>query len=589
MNISKKVWGLLIPSQRRTAFMLFGLMVIGMVLEMFGVGLVIPLIMLLMKDDLAVEYPAIQPVFELLGNPGQKELVAGGMLCLVGIYLVKNLFLAFLTYQQKRFSTGVQVQIAQRLFTTYLRQPYTFHLQRNSAQLIRNITGEVSIFTNSVIAPSLSFCTEVLVLLGIGMLLLMVEPIGTLIVVLVLFAASFVFHRSTRSRIARWGEARQYHDGMRIQHLQQGLGGAKDVKLFGREEDFLAQYHLHNSTSARVGQMQQTLQALPRLWLELLAVTGLAILVFTMLAQERAMDSIVPTLGLFAAAAFRLMPSVNRVITALQSMRFSRPAINTLHEEMKLEVYEPEAKNLNSASEFKEKLQLNNISYTYPSASAPALKGVSIIIGKRESVGFVGASGAGKSTLVDVILGLLAPDTGQVIVDGEDIQPNLRGWQDQIGYVPQSIFLTDDTLRRNVAFGLSDERIDDDAVRRAIKAAQLEEFVATLPDGLKTVIGERGLRLSGGQRQRIGIARALYHDPPVLVLDEATSSLDIDTELDIMQTINALHGSKTIVIVAHRLSTVGHCDRLYRLDNGRVVEEGETALILGGQNNEKAE
>jgi ABC-type multidrug transport system fused ATPase/permease subunit len=292
-----------------------------------------------------------------------------------------------------------------------------------------------------------------------------------------------------------------------------------------------------------------------------------------MLAQNRALEAVLPTLGLFAAAAFRLMPSVNRVLGAVQSLRYGMPVIDTLCAEFKLAVPEI-AVTQRSVTPFRATLELNQITYAYPAVAEPALKDISLAIQRGESVGFIGASGAGKSTLVDILLGLLAPDTGEVRVDGNDIQKNLRNWQDQIGYVPQSIFLTDDTLRRNVAFGLPNEQINDAAVHRAIRAAQLEEFVDSLPDGLETFVGERGIRLSGGQRQRIGIARAIYHDPAVLVLDEATSSLDTETERGVMQAITALQGSKTILIIAHRLSTVEHCNRLYRLQDGRVVEEG---------------
>lgn len=574
-----KIKALLTPAEYNNALVLLSLMVIGMVLETLGVGLVIPAIALLMQDNLAGRYPAIAPVLAALGNPSQQALIAGGMLTLVGVYLIKALFLAFLAWRQTRFAYGVQAQLSQRLFTTYLRQPYTFHLQRNSAQLIRNAINEVSVFTGNAMLPGMLLLTECLVLLGIGSLLLLFEPMGALIVVFVLGGAAWGFHRFTRTSIARWGEARQHHEGLRIQHLQQGLGGAKDVKLLGREGDFLAQYSVHNIQSARVGQFQTTLQQLPRLWLELLAVTGMVLLVLSMLVQGRDMASIVPTLGLFAIAAFRLMPSVNRVLGAVQSLRYGLPVINTLHEELKLNAPEHAAKNINGLA-FQHEIRLSGISYSYPGASILALNGVSITIRKGESVGFIGSSGSGKSTLVDIVLGLLPPDAGQVVVDGHDIQQCLRHWQDQIGYVPQSIFLIDDTLRRNVAFGLSDDCIDDAHVQHAIQAAQLEEFVASLPDGLETIVGERGIRLSGGQRQRIGIARALYHDPSVLVLDEATSALDTLTERDVMQAITALHGTKTILIVAHRLSTVEQCDRLYRMEQGKVAAEGSPAEML---------
>jgi len=552
--------------------LLLGLMVIGMMLETLGVGLVIPAITLLTQENLAARYPATEPILRALGNPDPQTLVVGGMFVLVGVYLIKACFLAFLAWRQTRFAFGVQAQLSQKLFATYLRQPYTFHLQRNSAQLIRNALDEVGIFTGNAMLPGMLILTECMVLLGVGSLLLLVEPLGALIVALVLGGAAWGFHRITHVRIVRWGKERLYHDGMRVQHLQQGLGGAKDVKLLGREGDFLAQYGIHNTQSARMGQFQSTLQQLPRLWLELLAVTGMTLLVLSMLAQGRDIAGIVPTLGLFAIAAFRLMPSINRVLSSVLSLRYGLAVVDTLHKELKLAMPEAVARHANGAA-FQHEIRLENLSYTYPGADAAALNGLSIYIRKGESIGFIGTSGAGKSTLVDVILGLLPPDAGQVTVDGQDIRHDLRHWQDQIGYVPQSIYLTDDTLRRNVAFGLPDESIDDTAVRGAIHAAQLEDFVDSLPDGLETVVGERGIRLSGGQRQRIGIARALYHDPSVLVLDEATSALDTDTESGVMQAITALHGSKTIIIVAHRLSTVEQCDRLYRLEGGRVVEE----------------
>jgi len=579
LNLARKIWGLLTSEERRSAMVLLGLMFIGMLLETLGVGLVIPVLVLLTQADVARDYPVLQSILQALGNPSQQVLVIGGMLFLVGVYLIKVSFLAMLAWKQTRFAFNVQANLSGRLFALYLLQPYTFHLQRNSAHLIRNIINEVSQFTFNGIIPGMLLLTESLVLLGLCSLLFFVEPLGTIIVVSVLGIAAWGFHQFTRERIMRWGKARQYHEGLRIQHLQQGLGGVKDVKLLGRESKFLEQYNEHNVQSARVGQLQTTLQQLPRLWLELLAVSGLAILVISMLAQDRALDAILPTLGLFAAAAFRLMPSVNRILGAVQGLRFGLAGIDTLYTEIMINTPEV-AKTHSSSTDLYSMVELHEISYTYPSAVEPALKDISLTIQRGESIGFIGTSGAGKSTLVDILLGLLTPDTGVVQVDGRNIQNNLRSWQGQIGYVPQSIFLTDDTLRRNVAYGLTNEQIDDEAVQRAIQAAQLEGFVASQPDGLEALVGERGIRLSGGQRQRIGIARALYHDPAVLVLDEATSSLDTATEYDVMHAVRALHGSKTILIVAHRLATVEHCDRLYRFEQGCLVETGVPEMLL---------
>jgi ATP-binding cassette, subfamily B, bacterial PglK len=578
LSIGRKIFDLLTSAERRSAVALLCLMLIGILLETLGIGLVIPAIALLTQRDLASDYPVLRPALQALGNPSHQTLVIDGMVALVGVYLIKTMYLTFYTWRQLRFAFDLQVVLSQRLFTLYLRQPYTFHLQRNSAQLIQNVTDEVDTFTFTAMLPGISLLTETLVLVGFGSLLFAIEPLGTLIVACVLGLVSWSFHYVTRGRIARWGEARQHHAGLRIQHLQQGLGGVKDVKLLGRETEFLEQYRLHNTQSALVNQLHQTSQQLPRLWLELLAVIGLALLVLTMLAQGRATEAMLPTLGLFGAAAFRLMPSVNRMLAAVHSLRFGLPVIDTLHAELKLAVPEEIGRH-SSFTPFHARLELEQVTYTYPSATEPALKDISLAIQRGESVGFIGTSGAGKSTLVDILLGLLTPDSGVVRVDGEDIHHALRNWQDQIGYVPQSIFLTDDTLARNVAFGLSNAQIDQVAMWQAIRAAQLDEFVHSLPQGLNTLVGERGVRLSGGQRQRIGIARALYHDPAVLVLDEATSSLDTATEHDVMQAVNALRGRKTTIVVAHRLSTVEHCDRLYRLERGHITGQGNYEVM----------
>src|SRR5471032_280291 len=580
MTSAKKIWEVLSPEQRRAAIGLLGLMLIAMALETLSTGAIIPALALMSRGDIATRYPRVVPVLRSLGNPSREHLVIASMVMLVGLYVVKALYLGFLAWFQARFSYAILASLSQRLFTGYLRQPYMFHLQRNSAQLV-TFMGGVNILA-SVVQVGLALVTEVLVLVGISALLLAVEPMGAILVISTLGIAGWSFHGFTSRRIRRWGEVRFVHDTLTLQHLQQGLGGVKDVKLLGREREFLALHRSHVDSSARVAQRQFTLQALPRLWLELICVAGLAVLVIVMIEQGKPLEALIPTLGLFAAAAFRFMPSFNRALGAIQSIRYSSATIDALHGELRLVDGAP-APQKGPLLPFLSTLTLDGVTFQYESANVPALRDISLTIPCRSSVGFIGRSGAGKSTLVDVILGLLTPGSGAIRADGVDITTNLRGWQDQIGYVPQSIFLTDDTLRRNVAFGLSNEEIDEAAVLRAIDAAQLRDFVSALPLGLETVVGERGVRLSGGQRQRIGIARALYHDPQVLVLDEATSALDLATEREVMEAVRALHGDKTILIIAHRHSTVEHCDRLFQLEQGCVVEQVEQAVIHGAK------
>lgn len=580
LDVFRKLKAILDPAQLRDIAALLGLMLIGMILETLGVGLVVPVLAVITDINAALKYPAIHYLLDNLGNPPPIYLIGGGMLMLVLVYAVKVGFLAFLAWKQAQFVFGLDASLSRNLFCGYLHQPYTFHMQRNSAQLIRNVTGEVGQFTTGVSAAIL-LVTEALVLIGVAALLLWAEPIGASVVVVTLGLSGAAFYRMTRVRVLRWGEARQYHEYQRLQRLQQGLGGVKDVKVFGREAEFVAEYAHHMTTSSRIGRHLNVLQAMPRLWLELMAVAGLAALVISMLMQNKPMESLVPTLGLFAAAAFRLMPSVSRFLGGMQTLRFNYPVIETLYQERSYLV-QGRFRESATALRFCTSIELQNVVFSYPETSKVVLNCVSLRVFRGAVVGFVGGSGAGKSTIIDLILGLLAPSEGRVLVDGVDIQTNLRGWQDQIGYVPQTIYLTDDSIRRNVAFGVPESEINDANVRSAIEAAQLAEFVFSLPEGGDTLVGERGVRLSGGQRQRIGIARALYHDPQLLVLDEATSALDVETEREVMKAVLALRGNKTVLIVAHRLSTVESCDWIYRLEAGRIVAAGAPVDVLVG-------
>ena len=562
------VWRLLTTAERSALVGIVLLILIGMVLETLSLGIVVPVVAILTQDDYETKYKWLS---DWLGSPSREDLIIFVMLLMVVVYIVRSIFLLWSSWIQKGFSANLSGRLSQRLFTIYLRQPYLFHLQHNSSTLMRN-SRNANVVVSGGIDPVLVLLTDGLVAVALFTLLIFIEPVGTLLTIFIFGAGAWAFQKLTRNRIEKWGDEKNIHDGMILQHLQQGLGGAKDVKILGREGEFLFQHDRHLKESLRINRVYTVLQTVPRVCMEILTIAGLSALVISMVLQKQSFSESIPTLGLFAAAAFRVMPSINRLLGSLQTLIFSRAIISSVQKDFELDA--PDIVENQNVIPFREQLELKNVCFQYPTAINPSLQDVSLTVRRGEAVGFVGPSGAGKSTLVDVILGLFAPTSGTVLVDGDDIQDNPRNWQNQIGYVPQTIYLTDDTLRRNVAFGLGDENIDEQAVVNAIRLAQLEEFVASLPEKLSTVVGERGVRLSGGQRQRIGIARALYHNPSVLVLDEATSSLDTPTEHGVMQAVQALQGSKTVIIVAHRLSTVEYCDRLYRIEDSRMTEHG---------------
>jgi ABC-type multidrug transport system fused ATPase/permease subunit len=543
-------------------------MVLGMLLEMLSIGLVVPSIAVMVgRPELLDGVGFLEP----FRNAPSGGLLAVGLGIILATYLVKTAVLAFMLWQQHAFLSSLHAEISRRLYEVYLRQPWTFHLQRNSAGLICNL-DKVTTVTDTV-AWTLIFIAELLVLTGIMALLVWFEPLGAIAVGALMVVATLMLDRLMKRRLLIWGALQEERETVRSKHMHQGVHGVKEAMIRG-PEGFLRQFSEANAAYSRMASKRGFIAALPRLWYELVAVAALCTLTAVMAAQGKSPQAMLPVLGLFAVAAFRILPSVNRLATAGHVLRFSQPTIQTIHDELAFEHGLPPLTSTASPLPFESALVVQQVSYRYPDSKSAAVEAVDLRIPAGTSVGLVGSSGSGKSTLVDIILGLLSPTSGSVTVDGIDIATNLAGWQRRVGYVPQAIYLTDDTIRRNVAFGVPDQEIDDAAVFRALRAAQLEGFVDSLPDRLDAVVGERGVRLSGGQRQRIGIARALYHDPHTLLLDEATSALDDETERGVTEAVNMLHGVKTLVIVAHRLTTVANCDTIYRLEAGRIVHTG---------------
>jgi ABC-type multidrug transport system fused ATPase/permease subunit len=564
------VWQLIPKKFHNHSYVILAFTLIGTVLETAGISLVIPAIALMADPNVVNKYPSLLSIFEALGNPSHSQLVIYGVSLLLSAYVIKAFYLAFLSWKQSQYIYAIKAHLSQSLFEQYIRSPYEFHLQQNSGHLIRNITIEVEQLVGRVLIPGVSLVTEFMVIVAIAALLFFIQPAGALVLFAVIGFAIYGFQRVTQNHLKKWGTERQHNEGFRIQKAQEGLGGIKDVKLFGKESNFIKVYGKHTLNASLVEQKQYAISNIPRLWLETIGVLGLTLLVIVALQKTANPADVIPIIGLFAAAAFRILPSANRILSSIQSLKYADVVIDLILKELEL-------KQENSASagkniKFNRQVQLQNVSYVYPNASGKSLNNISLSIQKGECVGLIGTSGAGKSTLVDVLLGLIRPESGEVLIDGQNINESMRSWQNLIGYVQQSIFLTDDTLRRNIAFGLNDDEIDDGLVRQAFKASQLDQFVQDLPDGINTFVGERGVRLSGGQRQRIGIARALYHNPPVLIFDEATSALDNETEADVMESIKSLKSTRTIIIIAHRLSTIVHCDKVFRLEQGQLIQ-----------------
>jgi ABC-type multidrug transport system fused ATPase/permease subunit len=556
-----------VKEKSKLSFMLL-LMVVGSVFEVLSLGMVVPIIGLLTKPDYVDSVPLLKNLF---GDVSQERFAIIAMSMILVVFFLKTLFFIWKVWIQKGFSSEVSTRVSRELYGVYLRQPYTFHLENNSSTLVRNSLSGTT-FIEGLLEPLLYLTSESFVTCGLVLTMLLIEPAGTFATLSVFAMGAWAYKRATSRRISKWGEADNSHKGSLIQQLQQGFGGIRDVKMLRRENYFIDKFTDHLNGSALVSRKFAIVQAIPRYFLELLTIVCFTVLVTVAVVFGNGLDGLMPVIGLFGVAAFRILPATYQILGNLQLIKLSRPILSNLTRDFALAV-EPDESSDRLGFEFSE-VEVRTLKFSYSGTQSNALADISLAIKRGEAVGIVGPSGSGKSTLVDVLLGFLEPQGGSVIVNGINISSSVKWWRGKVGYVPQVIFLTDDTLKRNVAFGVPDAEIDNDSIVSAVRSAQLEEFVHSLPEGLNTMVGERGVRLSGGQRQRIGIARALYNNPEVLVLDEATSSLDTETEKGVMQAVQALQGDKTVIIVAHRLSTVEYCDRLYRLDAGRIVDEG---------------
>lgn len=548
------------------------LMVIGGFLELLGVAGILPLISSITT-----------------GEVSDIRSIVIYAVALMGIYIIKNLFLIYMYNSIYRFVFDGRSRLSTKLFEVYLREPYAFHLTRNQAIIQRAVRSDVDGFYH-LVRSLLQLLSELIICGVLAGLLLYTDFFMALLLMALLVVCVGTVVIISKKKVKRLGAEDMEYNGKMNQWIMQGIGGIKEVRLLGTEDYFVESFEEYSAKSSTNQRKQQVLVQLPRLLTETVSIG--AVLLWIVIAALSKVDllSAIPTLAVFAVAAFRLLPSVGKINGLLTEYHFYRPRADFIYEDLEGAGYIDEKisrlvennyadgkdvsgsnKNGASAIIFNESIRFKDVSFSYENMNKRILDNVSLTINKGDSIGIVGPSGAGKTTFVDVLMGLLTVSSGSITVDGHSIYDNLPGWYSSIGYVPQSIYLSDDTIRRNIAFGIRDEDIDDSKIARVIEEARLTELIDSLDEGLDTVIGDRGVRLSGGQCQRIGIARALYTEPKVLVLDEATSSLDNDTEAAVMEAIEALHGKVTMIVVAHRLTTIEKCDKVYKVENGGIT------------------
>lgn len=568
----KKTWRILNTEYKKKVFFLVLLIFCTVVLEVLGIGLIIPLVIFFLEDDISSKYPFLISIVSIFfNNPQKADLITFSLISILIIYFIKNLLLSTIAFFETRFSFGVHADVQKRLFEYYINQDLSFHSKKNTANLINNTTKEISVLFH-LIMHSVTLFSEIFIFFGISMLLAIYQPLAFFSIGIISAIVVLVFHILTKKKLISLGEKRQREDELIIQKIQQGLGGIRELKIYNRELDFRDLFFESSNNIFNIQWKSQFIQKLPKPILEYSTVFAMIVVVFIFIKLGYSSSYIVTVLALFGVAAVRVLPSLVRIFNSSQAIQFGIPALNIIYSELSNVKNKKIIKktNLTKALKFDSHIKVENITFKYPGSNNSIFEGINLEIPKGKLIGIQGASGSGKSTLIDIILGLIQPTEGKVLVDGFEVAKDILSWQKNLSYVPQNVFLTDDSLKRNIAFGLKETEISTKKIYDAIKAAELDKFVNSLPKKLDTVVGERGARISGGQRQRIGLARALYHEPELLVLDETTSSLEKETEEKIMKTVSRIQNNKTIIIVSHDKELLSNCEIIYLINEKKI-------------------
>lgn len=577
MSTWKKIQYIFSKRQKIKIIIISIMICIGALFELLGVTAILPFVNVAMNPESISKEWYLELLYMKLNVSSTNAFLAILSLGLMVVYLLKNVYLTFMNYIIYRFTYNNQRELANKLLKGYLKQPYTFFLKTNSSDLVRNIRDDTSMFFDTVLSV-MQLSVELIVCSLLSVYLLFMDKVITIGVGIILLLSMFAVMKLVKKNIEKKGRlSRESQAGM-TQWLLQTFGGIKETKVLEREKFFQKKFDNEYKSYADSHCIYQTLSYFPKPFMETVCICGLLLLVTIKLLKGVASDYFISTLSVFAVAAFRLLPAFNRITGFISRIMFNKSGVENVYHDLKeveeLERIRNESIENSSKSElvFKKSICVRNLSFSYPNSNECVLKDVNIEIPHNKSVAFIGASGSGKTTLADIIMGILSQDTGTISIDGIDIRNDISKWHSYIGYIPQSIYLMDDTIRNNIAFGIDEADISEERVNEVLVEAQLLEFVKGLENGVDTIIGEEGVRLSGGQRQRIGIARALYRNPSVLVLDEATSALDNDTESAVMDAINCMAGKKTLIIIAHRLSTITNCDIVYEVSDSKVVK-----------------
>ncbi len=578
VKIYEKLMVLLDRQQKRKMLLLVFLMLIGAVLETLGVSMVMPVMNVVLEEDAIAKHDYLQVICRIFGVDNSGDLTMLVMVGLVLVFVTKNIFLFFQQKVQLKFVYTNQFATSRRMMINFMQRPYEYYLNADTAVIQRSITSDVNNMYGLILAL-LQLISEGIVFVCLAAASLVADVWMSLTVTALLVVALLVIKCILKPIMRKAGEENQeFYSGL-YKWIDQSVMGIKEIKIARKEGYFINEYSKCGAGYVSAVQRYNLYNATPRLLIETLAIAGMILYLMIQLLQGTAAADIVPQLGVLAVAAMRLIPCANRINNHLTSISYFEPFFmgvsDNLQEEIRDENVDYNAETYQKKIDVekldvRKEIVLQDITYRYPNSQTLIFDHADMMIPVGKSVGIVGTSGAGKTTIVDILLGLLQLETGSILADGVEVREHYASWLKNIGYIPQTIFMIDSTIRRNVAFGYADEDIDDNKVWEALREAQLDEFVKGLPEGLDTSIGERGIRISGGQRQRIGIARALFEDPEVLVLDEATSALDNETEAAIMDSINRLHGRKTLIIIAHRLQTIEKCDMVYRVEDGKA-------------------